>query len=246
MSSVESQVRAGGPSPGSRSRLRNLVRAFVTTPAFLVGHLIRNRNINRSVDHVAEFSEPTPRPSVLEDDAGVQSALDGEGPVVMRSYTIEIQDPELTAEQLIARLVAEPNAVNAQAVAGFVIDDRPAMDLRPGDRLVVELAGPWNGPVLVERADERELLLATLDGHMEAGRIRFDTARTRTSDSFVFRITSWASAADRAFEFLHLRVPIGRELQTAMWVAMCRRAAATSKGRVGTISVRTEILGSDD
>lgn len=209
---------------------------------FLVAHLIRNRHIERSVDHVTEFSEPTPRPTVVDDDAGVQTVLDGQGPVVMRSYAIEIRDPEVTPTELIARLIAEPNTFNAQSVAGFVVDDRPARDLRPGDRLVVELAGPWNGPVLVERADDDELLLATLDGHMEAGRIRFDTAQARTSDAFVFRITSWARAADRAFEFLHLRVPVGRELQTAMWVAMCRKAATAANGSVGIVRVRTEIL----
>ena len=69
------------PSPGRLSRVRNLVRAVVTTPIFLVGHLIRSRDIERSVEHVAEFSEPSPRPSVIDDDAGVQTAVDGEGPI---------------------------------------------------------------------------------------------------------------------------------------------------------------------
>jgi hypothetical protein len=224
--------------------VRNLVRAVVTTPIFLVGHLIRSRDIERSVEHVAEFSEPSPRPSVIDDDAGVQTAVDGEGPIVMRSYSIIIEDPDLSSDRLIDHLIADPNALNARSMAGFVVDDRPATDLRPGDRLVVELAGPWNGPVLVERADEDAVLLSTLDGHMEAGRIRFDTLQVRESGSgtFVFRITSWARAGDRAFQFLHLRLPIGRELQTAMWVAMCRKAAAASNGRGGPITVRTEIL----
>lgn len=235
------------PSPGTLSWLRNLVRATITTPVFLGSHLLRNRGIERSVEHVAEFSEPTPRPATVS-DVGVQTALEGTGPVVMRAYSIHVIHPEISRARLIRHLIADPNAVNAWAVAGFVADDRPATDLAPGDRLVVELAGPWNGPVLVERADADALVLATLDGHMEAGRIRFDTTAAGVAtdgeqdDGFIFRVTSWARAGDRAFEFLHLRVPIGRELQTAMWVAMCRRAAAAAGGDAGTIRVRTEIL----
>lgn len=252
MSSGSTADSPAAPSPGALSWLRNIVRAIITTPVFLGSHLIRNRGIGRSIEHVAEFSEPAPRPA-LSNDGGVQSALDGTGPAVMRAYSVHVVRPHMSGTQLIQRLIADPNAVNAWAVAGFVADDHPATQLAPGDRLVVELAGPWNGPVVVERADADALVLATLDGHMEAGRIRFDTtaasvaADGQTGDGFIFRVTSWARAGDRAFEFLHLRVPIGRELQTAMWVAMCRKAASAAGGEVGTITVRTEILdGGDD
>lgn len=224
--------------------LRNLARAFITTPVFLARHLVRNRDIDRSVVRVAHFSEPAPPPSMNAGAEGLQEAPDGEGPLVMRSYTIRIEQSERMRAELIQQLIADPNALNAGAVAGFVADDRPATDLRAGDRLVVELPGPWNGPIMVERADDAGLLLATLEGHMEAGRIRFDTVAPTGGDAegFVFRITSWARAGNRVFEFLHLRLPIGRELQTAMWVAMCRNAASASNGRVGAIRVRTEIL----
>ncbi len=244
MSNTDARARPVAPSPGPLSVLRNLVRALITTPVFLAGHLVRSRDIERLVVRVGALSEPSPLPFVSADIEGLQEATDGEGPLVMRSFTIRIEQPDTTRAELIARLIADPNALNAGAVAGFVVDDRPATDLQVGDRLVVELPGPWNGPVLVERADDTELLLVTLDGHMEAGRIRFDTVAStdRDPDGFEFRITSWARAGDRVFEFLHLRLPIGRELQTAMWVAMCRNAASASNGRVGPIRVRTEIL----
>ena len=239
------------PSPGPLSIVRNTVRAAVTTPIFLVTHLIRNRHVERSVEHVTSLSEPPPPRTAAVDADALQPASDGTGPLVMRSYSVRIIDPALDASELIRHLVGDPNTVNAGSIAGFVLDDHPVTDLAEGDRIVVELPGPWNGPVVVEHADEERLILATLDGHMEAGRIRFDTTAdddgTDARDGYVFRITSWARAGDRGFEFLHLVVPIGREMQTAMWVAMCRKAAAEAGGQVGRIRVRTEILeGSDD
>ncbi|MEP6300089.1 MAG: hypothetical protein ABJ382_22450, partial [Ilumatobacter sp.] len=131
--------------------------------------------------------------------------------------------------------------------AAFVRDDRPATDLRVGDELVVELPGPWNGPVRVVRADDDELLLQTLDGHMEAGHIRFDTTdhveRPGGGHDFTFRIRSWARGGDRAFTVLHLGLRIAKELQTAMWVAMCEGAVRVSGGaRSGRIGVLTDVL----
>lgn len=105
------------PSAGARSWLRNLVRATITTPVFFVTHLVRSHRIERSVEHVAEFSEPTPRPASIA-ERGVQSALDGAGPIVMRAYSIVIEHPASSSAQLIDLLVADPNTLNAWAVAG--------------------------------------------------------------------------------------------------------------------------------
>ena len=70
--------------------MRDLVRGTITTPVFLVTHLVRSHRIERSVEHVAEFSEPMPRPASIA-ERGVQSAPDGTGPIVMRVYSIVIE-----------------------------------------------------------------------------------------------------------------------------------------------------------
>lgn len=128
-----------------------------------------------------------------------------------------------------------------------VRNDESATDLEVGDVFVVELPGPWNGPVRVTRSGLDALLLQTLDGHMEAGQIRFDTTghidRPDGTHDFTFRIRSWARGGDQVFTMLHLGLRVAKELQTAMWVAMCEGALDLSGGeRIGQISVLTEVL----
>ena len=238
-------------SPGSLSTARSIVRAVFTVPPFLLHHLWRRRRIDEVTLTVDRFREPAPDPSDLDltGDPSVQTAADGSGPLVMRSYEVRIVGATLGPARLLQRLVARPKDLNDDRIAGFVRDDRDATDLGVGDELVVELPGPWNGPVRVIRANDSELLLQTLSGHMEAGQIRFDTAahseRPDGTHEFSFRIRSWARGGNPTFTFLHLGLPVAKELQTAMWVAMCDGAVKVSGGRrVDRTIVRTEILAS--
>lgn len=242
------------PSPGRFSNLRNLARAAVTVPPFLVQHLWRRRRLLDDATHtVIALSERPPEVDLGDDRdrlTSVQSAAEGVGPLVMRSYDVRIRGARSSADELMARLIRRPGDLNDDRIAGFVVDDRPATDLTAGDELVVELPGPWNGPVRVIRADASQLLLQTLDGHMEAGQIRFDVidASTNVDDGLAthgmtFRIRSWARGGDAVFTFLHLGIRVAKELQSAMWVAMCEGAVRVTGGRrEGAITVRTEIL----
>lgn len=165
----------------------------------------------------------------------------------MRSYEIRIDDAKLGPAELMQRLLRQPGDLNDDRIAGFVRDDQPATDLSTGDELVVELPGPWNGPVRVTSTDDNALLLQTLNGHMEAGQIRFDTTdhteRPDGSHEFTFRIRSWARGGDPVFTILHLGIRAAKELQTAMWVAMCEGAVRVAGGRRnGQIVVLTEVL----
>lgn len=163
----------------------------------------------------------------------------------MRTYEVRILDADLSPEQLMQRLIARPGDLNDDRIAGFVLEDEPATELTVGDELVVELPGPWNGPLRVTDTAATHLLLQTLDGHMEAGQIRFDVTDRDAGDrhDYTFRIRSWARGGDPAFTLLHLGLRVAKELQTAMWVAMCEGAVRVSRGhRDGSIRVTTEVL----
>jgi len=233
--------------PGRLSLLRNAVRAVVGLPCFVVAHARRETHIEHTDTTVDQLSEQPPEPTTvpgLHDP--IQHRSDGVGPVVMRTYGVDITNPALAGSQLVAALCADPNRFNSDLVAGFVRDDRPATDLSHGDQLVVEIPGPWNGPVHVVTADDDQLLLATMNDHMEAGHIRFDTtslAEPTAGGGYRFRIRSWATAGDAPFLAAHLAVPVGKVLQTAMWTAMCDNAVSISGGeRSGSIRVDTEKL----
>lgn len=228
--------------PGTLSPLRNTVRALYTIPPFVAAHACRNRYVERRnvrVDDLTEAAPPhRPHPNLQVRDDGV-------GPIMMRTYHVDIMKPTVGAGDLMSEFAIDPNHFTSTLVAGFVVDDRPARNLTDGDELVVEIPGPWNGPCVIEAVDRTSVLMATLGGHMEAGHIRFSTTQsTAGSDGdYAFQIRSWARAGDPGFAALHLGVPIGKELQTAMWCAMCDRAVTISGGRRSSpIVVTTEEL----
>ena len=237
---------SGVVDAGFLSPLRNTIRAMYTVPPFIAEHAWRSRYVERRHVPVTELSEVPPE---HRSHPHLQPRVGGVGPVVMRTYCVDIADPVVDAVELMDEFRTDPNHFTSSLVAGFVRDDEPARDLVEGDDVVVELPGPWNGPCTIDTIGDTSVLMATLDGHMEAGHIRFETIHppSHSADGFSFRVRSWARAGDAGFAALHVGVPIGKELQTAMWCAMCDRAVTISGGqRSSPISVSTEELDGSD
>jgi uncharacterized protein (UPF0548 family) len=77
----------------------------------------------------------------------------------------------------------------------------------------------------------------TLDGHLEAGQIRFAAER---GDLLEFRIESWARAGDRLSNLLYHHLRMSKEVQLHMWTSMLERVAELAGGRLtGGIEIRT-------
>ena len=232
---------------GLLTPVRNVVRAVWTLPPFLARHAWRSRIVERSHLDVERLSDDPPpdrhHPRLQPRSAGV-------GPVMMRTYSVDMTDAVLSPDELIDELRIDPNHLTSNLVAGFVRDDRPARCLDVDDEVVVELPGPWDGPCRVDSIDTHRIVMSTLDGHLEAGHIAFETVpavNAERTSSYTFRVRSWARAGDAGFAALHLAVPIGKELQTAMWCAMCERAVVVAGARRdGPINVATEELISSE
>ena len=81
--------------------------------------------------------------------------------------------------------------------------------------------------------------LATLDGHLEAGRIRF-TADDLGPGRLEVRIEAWARGGDRFSNLLFDRLPINKEVQLHMWTSVLERLIKLSGGaRDGRIDITT-------
>jgi hypothetical protein len=77
----------------------------------------------------------------------------------------------------------------------------------------------------------------TLDGHLEAGQIRFAAER---GDLLEFRIESWARSGDRLSNLLYHHLRMSKEVQLHMWTSMLERVAELAGGRLtGGIEIRT-------
>jgi hypothetical protein len=103
-----------------------------------------------------------------------------------------------------------------------------------GDEYVVRMPGPWDGPVRVVERTPTLFRFVTLDGHLEAGQIRFEASPGE------FRIESWARAGDRLSNLLYDRFRMSKEIQLHMWTSVIERVAELAGGRLtGGIEIRT-------
>lgn len=163
-------------------------------------------------------------------DAQVQLVPDGYGPMFHRLFQVRITSADLDARKLADQVARDFK----QFVPSEVVDVRTG-ELGPhgldvGDEMVVEMPGPWNGPVRVAYRDDTSLCLVTLRGHLEAGQVWF---RARDDGGeLTFEIELWARASSRVVHLLYARLRLAKEVQLNMWVRFCLAAVATSGGRL--------------
>jgi hypothetical protein len=175
--------------------------------------------------------------SALRDNR-LQAVEDGIGPVYLRLYRVTIEQPKLSARELIDRIAQDPNKPAPVEVATFRKTAGDTARLAPGDEFVVRMPGPWDGPVRVVDRGPTSYRFATLRGHLEAGQIEF---RARDDGEVLnFEIESWTTAGDRLSHFLYSRVRLVKEMQLHMWTHYCERAGKLSGGRLRDgVHVRT-------
>ena len=173
--------------------------------------------------------QPPPLPAGVETQ-DLQGFDDGHGPLMHRCYLARVRDAKLTASELMRSFGGEPNRAAPKALGSFVKLRGEEGELRPGDEFTVRIPGPWDGPVRVVEVDDTAFMLATLDGHLEAGRIRF-SARDLGPGRLEIRIEAWARGGDPVSNVLFDRVPINKEVQLHMWTSVLERLIEMSGGK---------------
>ena len=137
------------------------------------------------------------------------------------------------------RLQGDPDIASPREFATFVKTLGAEGTMRVGDEFLVRMAGPWDGPVRVVEVDESSFRLVTLEGHLEAGQVRF-TARDLDDEALEFRIESWARSGDRVANVLYHHLRMAKEVQFHMWTSYLERVVKRSGGRLtGGIDVET-------
>jgi hypothetical protein len=187
---------------------------------------------------------PPPLPEgVRRDD--LQLPPDGVGPLFHRRYEARIRDSRLTPDELIDLLSRDPNHASPTELARFRKEDGGSEPLRPNDELLVQMPGPWNGPVRVVEVTPTSFRYATLDGHLEAGQIEFSAADD--DGALRFRVESWARSGDRLSNLLHEHLRMAKEVQLHMWTSFIERVADVTGGRLtGGIVIETRRLDEPD
>ncbi len=174
------------------------------------------------------------------DEAEIQAADDGYGPLFHRRYRTHIRDAALKPEALMREVKGKPNRAAPTKFARFqkVLGEPDQMSV--GDEYVVRMPGPWDGPVRVIAADDLSFRLATLAGHLEAGQIEF---RVHPGELMGFEIESWARSSDRVVNLLYSHVRMAKEIQLHMWISFLEGVVSLSGGRMtGGIEIETRRL----
>ena len=179
-------------------------------------------------------------PPELPDDVNredVQWPRDGSGPHFRRRYSVQIDGSTLSAEDLVQRVMADPDQAAPSEFATFQKLRGDEGSLRVNDEFVVRMPGPWDGPVRVASTSPRSFRLVTLAGHLEAGQIEF---RASNGDWLEFEIESWARSGDRVSELMYDRLRISKEVQFHMWTSFLERVVKLSGGRrTGGLRIHT-------
>jgi len=187
-------------------------------------------------------SVPTDVPPPLPpgtDRSDLQAVEDGVGPLMHRCYVANVREAELTAGELIGAFASRPNRAAPTALASFVKLRGDEDELHVGDEFTVRMPGPWDGPVRAVEVAPTHFSFVTLDGHLEAGRIRF-TARDLAPGRLEVRIEAWARGGDRLSNFLFDRLRVNKEVQLHMWTSVLERLTRLSGGRRdGPIAITT-------
>jgi uncharacterized protein DUF1990 len=224
--------------PSPMRRLTTATRWPVGVALTSWSYMWRTTPMHRSEEPGALPGDGPPElPDDVEHDE-IQGAADGAGPLFHRVYRTRIRDAELGPEELVAKVARDLNAVAPTEMASFekVLGEKNT--LRTGDEYTVRMPGPWDGPVRVVEVEPTYFRLATLEGHLEAGQIRFSAGR---EDDFVtFTIESWARSGDRYSNLLYHRLRMAKEIQLHMWTSFLEAVVKASGGRrTGGIEIRT-------
>jgi hypothetical protein len=167
----------------------------------------------------------------------IQHPPGGVGPLFHRIYSARIREARIGPEELIATITEDPDRVAPTEFASFnkVLGDEGQMAV--GDEYVVRMPGPWDGPVRVVDRTPTSFRFVTLEGHLEAGQIRFSA---ENGELLEFRIESWARSGDRLSNLLYHHLRMSKEVQLHMWTSVIERVAELAGGRLtGGIEIRT-------
>ena len=171
-----------------------------------------------------------------------QPASTGSGPLLERRYFIDVVRAQRSPAQLMAEIKADVPRFSPDALANFDKKDSDSDgDLKVGDEFSITILGPWDGCVRVTEVSATSFEFITLEGHPEAGRIRFEAHyRDEMPDVLRFEIRSSARSRDGLVAFAYDTLGGGKLLQEATWVEFCRRVAAASGGQAqGNVVVET-------
>ncbi|MCW2608316.1 MAG: hypothetical protein JWO60_3009, partial [Frankiales bacterium] len=176
---TQAAVERTTPSGRQRApRVRELVRSAGSVAKKAPGMALTTVRYLRhrpAVEHElvdregAPSAQPDPERPLPGDERTLLRRSQGHGRTYRRVYRIRVLGSDLTPEQVVGRLLQDPNEAAPTEVSVF--EPVPGHGRDPGDEMAVRMPGPWDAPVRIVERSATSFRFATLRGHMEAGEI---------------------------------------------------------------------------
>ncbi|MBD64760.1 MAG: hypothetical protein CME62_06110 [Halobacteriovoraceae bacterium] len=166
----------------------------------------------------------------------------GYGPVKIQTYELEMTEGCHEAEKLFHKLLEDINICAPQSLGKYK-SPTGNIKLIQDKRLLVHLRGPYNGPIIVEEANESYFRFSTLQYHQEAGFIEFFLDKNRRDA--ILKIRSTSRAGDKLFNIAFNYLPLGSKIQDAMWVGFLKKFKDIIKKQIDcktTIQKKSEVI----
>ena len=218
---------------GLRAVANNVWRQLTQTPT------VEEQNISEAV----AVEQPKAVPMQATGTRAVQLPVDGDGAIFHRRYRVEIAGSKFTSSALIREVGLRFNQLSPSALAEFEKVKGKPWSLEVGDEFDIQILGPWNGSVRVSEVLPDSFSFVTLEGHPEAGQIRFQSALIPGRLSF--EIVSWARSRDPLVALAYGAG--GKEIQKSTWVQFLEAIVELSGGmQLGEITVETQAKPFED
>ena len=224
-------------------RLGTLIRLPIGVALVSWRYLWRITALHRSEEEGDRRDLPPAQPAEFVDERS-KGLADGAGPMFHRRFSVQIQGSSLGPEELIDAVTTNLNKAAPSEAAVFHKTLGAEGVVEAGDEYLVQMPGPWDGPVRVVHRDATSFRFATLHGHLEAGQIQFSAFDD--GDLLGFEVEAWSRAGDQLADLLYSRLRLAKEIQLNMWVHFCLRAAAIAGGRTrGGVTINTRSIPED-
>lgn len=202
----------------------------------------------RAVEREVPKAPDPPPTAAPQGERALQPEEAGVGARFHRRYEVDVEHTTKSPEELMACIGENIQAYVPDEIAVFEKSKGAPDRLDVGDEFDIKIRSPWDGPVRVVAVEPTCFTLATLDGHMEAGQIRFEAAAHPTAAGALrFSIESWARSRDGAVDFVYDELGLAKKAQQAMWTFFCERVADDCGGqKMEEVRVLTEREATDD
>jgi hypothetical protein len=179
-----------------------------------------------------ERLEPMPAPPEIllaQTDSKLQLEGDGFGKLLGRVYEVRFKT-SMTPEQLMQQVKRNLASLGPEEIANFEKSKGIPWRMSLGDEYHIRLLGPWNGQVRVIEVGEDCFSFVTLEGHPEAGRIRFHAGYESDQQVVLFSVMSWARARDALIDVSYDKLGIAKNLQATTWRTFLNRVVELAEG----------------